>query len=480
MNTNYKIVIVISFFLLLLAGGSSLSNYLVSMRATETQIKTQSLPLSVDNIYTAIQKNVIEPSLVASMMSNDTFVVEWLLQDEKSPEKIQAYLESIKNKYNMMTCFLVSKKTLNYYTHEGIMKHVSPKDPEDAWYYRFKKISNKHEINLDWNQYISNEMIMFINYKIYDQNFHFLGATGVGLKISYIDKMLQMFKDKYKLHVSFVDAQGDILLSNNTNYIKLKNLNTIAELKPLKPEILSTKTSMIEYQKNSCNHILNTKYIPELNAYLLVEAKLDDFTADTRKTFYFNLAVSLFLTLIVAIFMIIILKNFNKQLEKIATSDLLTSLPNRRSFTQNFEKQFLLSKRSKQPLSLLFIDIDDFKQINDNFGHDIGDLVLQEFASIIKSNIRATDLCARWGGEEFTVAFINASAKDAFVTAQKIKEASAQNKTIVSMLGYPLTISAGLGDVTNEETLESAISKVDKAMYRAKTEGKNRVHLLSD
>lgn len=480
MNTNYKIVVVISFFLLLLAGGSSLSNYLVSMRATENQIKTQSLPLSVNNIYTAIQKKVIEPSLVASMMANDTFVIDWLLQDEKNPEKIQAYLESIKNKYKMMASFLVSTKTLNYYSHEGVMKHISPKDPEDEWYYKFKKINNKHEINLDWNQYISDEMIMFINYKIYDKNSHFLGATGVGLKISYIDKMLRMFKKEYKLRVSFLDSKGNILLGENANHKKLKNLAAIEELSERKQEILSKNETMIEYEKESSIFILNTKYIPELNAYLLVEANLDDFTADTKKIFYLNLSISLFLTLIIATTLIIILKSFNKKLERLASYDSLTSLTNRRNFTQEFKKFLLLSKRSQQPLSLLFLDIDDFKKINDAFGHDVGDLVLQEFAAIIKSNIRETDICARWGGEEFIITFIDSCAQDSFPIAEKIREACAQNKKIHAILGYPLTISAGLCNVTEQDTIDTSISRADKAMYIAKSEGKNRVHLLSD
>ncbi len=479
MNTNYKIIFIIFFFLLLLSVGSSVSNYLVSLKATEVQIKTQSLPLSVDNIYTAIQKNIIEPSIVASMMSTDTFVIDWLKNDEKNPKKIQNYLESIKNKYKMMVTFLVSKKTLNYYTQDGLLKHVDSESKEDKWYFKFKNISENHEVNLDWNQYISNEMIMFINYKIFDKGFHFLGATGVGIKISYINEMLKMFKENYKLRVSFVDINGNILLSDNEEYKNLKNIYTIEELHNYKTELLTHKSYMLEYEKNSSTYILNTKYIPELNTYLLVEANLDDFISGTKNTFYYNLAVSLLLTIIIATIIITIIRGFHKRLEDLASFDTLTTLNNRRSFSNKLEKFILLSKRNKQALSLLFIDIDDFKNVNDTFGHEVGDSVLKEVANILKLNIRETDICARWGGEEFVIAFIGSSAQEILSLSNAINKAMQQSSLLKSLLEKPLTISGGLTDMQKSDTIDSIISRADKAMYQAKEAGKNRVHLLN-
>jgi diguanylate cyclase (GGDEF)-like protein len=477
MNTNYKIVFIIFFFLLLLSVGSSVSNYIISLKATEAQIKTQSLPLSVDNIYTAIQKNIIEPSLVASMMSNDTFVIHWLLNDEKNHQKIQNYLESIKNKYKMMVTFLVSKNTLNYYTHEGIIKHVTQEDPEDNWYYTFKNINEEHEVNLDWNQHISNDMIMFINYKIFDTDFHFLGATGVGIKISYINEMLQMFKKNYKLRVSFVNVNGDILLSDNREYKTIKNIYETKELQSHKESLLSKNNTMIEYEKNSSTYILSTKYIPELNTYILVEANLDDFTSSTKNTFYFNLSISLLLTVIIATIIIIIIRGFQKKLEGLANFDSLTMLDNRRSFSEKLHKLMLLSKHNKQNLSLLFIDLDDFKSINDSYGHHVGDMVLKEFASILKSHIRKTDISARWGGEEFIVVFTNSSAEDVLIVSNAIRKATSQNETMKSLLKRRLTISAGLVNLEENDTVDSLISKADKAMYEAKNKGKDRIHL---
>ena len=99
----------------------------------QQQLKTQSLPLSLDNIYTEIQKQIIEPYLVSSMMANDTFVKDWLLHDEESVTRITQYLDMVKNKYGMFATFLVSEQSRNYY-RESYERVVFPlqRDPDPA------------------------------------------------------------------------------------------------------------------------------------------------------------------------------------------------------------------------------------------------------------------------------------------------------------------------------------------------------------
>ena len=448
------------------------------MQATQNQLKTQSLPLSVDNIYTAIQQQIIKPSLVASMMANDTFVKDWIVNDEKNTKKIQQYLESIKNKYNMMLTFLVSDSTLNYYTQDGLIEKIEKNDTTDNWYYEFINTQEHHEINLDWNKYISNDMIMFINYKIFDKKFHYLGATGIGIQISYIDEMLAMFKNTYHLQVSFIDKDANIIISNKKDSQQNKNLDEIAGLRDIKDIILSKNSTITEYKVDSKTYILNTKYIKELNIYLLVEAKLDDFIVDTKKTFYLSLSISIFLTIFVAIIIILIIKKYSKRLEKLAEYDSLTNIPNRRNFIETFESFLLLSQRKKSPLSLLFIDLDDFKNINDSHGHNMGDLVLKEFALTLENSIRKTDLIARWGGEEFIVAFIDTPSSQATEITHKIQKNCENNITIISAIGRSLTLSAGITNLLDEDTIDSIISRADRAMYEAKKSGKNSIKIL--
>jgi len=475
MKSNYKIVVLISFFLLLLSVGSSLSYYMVSMKSMKKQLKTQSLPLSVDNIYTDIQKHIIEPYLVSSMMASDTFMKDWLVNEEENTLKITKYLDSIKNRYGMLVSFLVSEKSQNYYTQNGLVEKVSNENSINKWYFDFKELEKNHEINLDLNNNISDSVIMFINFKILDDNFNYLGATGVGIKISYINEMLKRFRTKYKLKVMFLDKSGNVILAESHKYGTVENIDQREEYTKLKELILANEASQIEYKYNNSNYILNTKYIEELDIHLLVEAKLDDFTQDTRKNFYINFAISLLFTFIIAIIIIKIIRDYNKKLEHLAKHDALTNISNRRNFRDALEHYIALSKRNQEPLALLFLDIDNFKTVNDKYGHAVGDVVLKEVAHILKTNSRDSDICARWGGEEFVLGFMDTDIDTSYEIAEKIRRILEANTKLQDLVGNSITISGGITLYDKKESIDNFISRADSAMYEAKDAGKNKI-----
>lgn len=305
------------------------------------------------------------------------------------------YLEAIKNKYNMFSSFLVSDKTKKYYTQNGLIEEIKEDNKNNKWYFEFKNSPHRHEINLDFNQKLSNHMIMFINYKIFDNNFHFLGATGVAIKISYINDLLKSFRTKHKFIVTFFDNNGNIVLSEKDSRIN-KNINDIKELKQYKDLIISKKSNLIEYKQNRQNYIVTTKYIPEINLYLSVEANLNDFIKDVQKVFYINFAISILITIIIGFLIYFIIKNYSSKLEYLSNNDVLTKIPNRRDFEEKLSHKMLLQKRKEGSISLIFLDIDNFKSINDTLGHKKGDKVLQEIGNILKHNTRKTDFIARW------------------------------------------------------------------------------------
>jgi diguanylate cyclase (GGDEF)-like protein len=173
----------------------------------------------------------------------------------------------------------------------------------------------------------------------------------------------------------------------------------------------------------------------------------------------------------------IILRKHHKKLERLADFDSLTQMPNRRNFDKQFEQFLDLLKRDERPICLVFIDIDDFKNINDELGHQMGDDVLIQVAKILNKSIRKTDLIARWGGEEFVIAFIDTNINDAHTITQKIREAIEKDEGLKKVLGYNLTASFGLTSCTEHDNIDTAISRADKAMYEAKQHGKNRVVL---
>lgn len=477
MNSKYKIVFLISLLLLIFSVSITFVNYFISLNSTEKQLKTQSLPLSLDSIYTEIQKHIIEPYLVSSMMSNDTFVQDWILNDEINNHKIQKYLEAVKNKYSIFATFLVSEKTGNYYTQNGFLEKIEKENPNNSWYFKFKNIQENHEINLDFNESISNSLIMFINYKIFDSEYSYIGATGVALKISYINEMLKTFRQKYHLKVYFLNEKGDIVLSEK-NITPEKNIDELNNLKKYKNEIISKEPLSLEYENNNTKYLLNTKYIPELNLYLIIEANLNDFIKDVKDVFFINIFFSLFVSIVFSIIIIYMIRKYNEKLEYLADIDLLTNINNRRAFHLKLEHSIFVHHRNNQTMSLVFLDIDNFKNINDKFGHIVGDKVLARIAEILKSNVRKSDLLARWGGEEFIIAYLNTSLKDSSIISKKLRDLIKNDYILKDLNKSIVTASFGLTILHKNDTIDTLINRADMAMYQSKNNGKNIVSII--
>jgi diguanylate cyclase (GGDEF)-like protein len=161
-----------------------------------------------------------------------------------------------------------------------------------------------------------------------------------------------------------------------------------------------------------------------------------------------------------------------KELEHMASTDVLTKLFNRSKLNDVLEKEMALSSTISSPLSIIFIDIDHFKQVNDTYGHDVGDKVLIDIANIISSSTRVGDIAARWGGEEFMITLQSTDAVHASILAEKLR--IAVEEFTFAIVGN-LTISLGVTEFMNNESEETLIKRVDKALYEAKDSGRNRV-----
>jgi hypothetical protein len=117
---------------------TTLSSYYVSKRAILDAIVARELPLTSSNIYSEIQKDLVQPVLISSTMAHDTFLREWVLAGEQDGEAMARYLREIKGRYGAFSSFFVSERSARYYTGEGVLKRVSPKEARDAWYYRVR------------------------------------------------------------------------------------------------------------------------------------------------------------------------------------------------------------------------------------------------------------------------------------------------------------------------------------------------------
>jgi diguanylate cyclase (GGDEF)-like protein len=475
MNLKYKILLVIASLLLFASITSSVVNYRLDVEDAQDQLVNVSLPLSVDNIYTEIQQRMIEPLIVSSLMAHDTFVKDWLLNGEKNLKLIQKYLLEIQNRYSVFTTFLVSDATKNYYHSRGIIDVINPKNKDDNWYFTFKNSTKNYEVNLDHNQNLTDTLIMFINYKVRDYAQKYIAVTGVGIELLDIQKMLNFFKQKYNYDVYFVDDNGELTLFSK----KLNKRGNIKEIKGLSEnadKILSEKSYLIEYtDRNNDEYFLTTKYIKKLHLHLLVEINKKEYMQNINKKFYINLFISLLITILIVLIIVYAINIYQKQLEKLAGEDTLTGLANRRKFNENFAAILKEYHKKIKKVSLLLIDIDDFKLVNDTYGHIIGDNILKEVAIFLKENLRKEDKIARWGGEEFAILLVDVTCQDALNIARQINQDIQKEPRILELIEKPITFSMGVGELRASDSQDGLIQRVDAAMYEAKEQGKNRV-----
>jgi diguanylate cyclase (GGDEF)-like protein/PAS domain S-box-containing protein len=172
------------------------------------------------------------------------------------------------------------------------------------------------------------------------------------------------------------------------------------------------------------------------------------------------------------------IRSLNAELEKIAITDYLTSIYNRRYFMERGVQEFKRAKRSKHPLSLLMLDIDKFKNINDTYGHETGDFALKQVVAALKKNLREIDILGRMGGDEFTVMLPNTSLENAAKLAERVRKDMENTvfQTTDESLTISITISAGVSDFTDQTTnIDEMLRNADTALYQAKHSGRNCV-----
>jgi diguanylate cyclase (GGDEF)-like protein len=170
------------------------------------------------------------------------------------------------------------------------------------------------------------------------------------------------------------------------------------------------------------------------------------------------------------------LQQANQRLEALASIDPLTGAGNRRHFLEQAKAEISRAKRQRLPLSVIMLDIDFFKSINDCFGHEIGDKVLAALAATIQATLRDGDIFARMGGEEFIVMLPGQGLAEALQMAERLRLLIAQNE----VPGCParITVSAGLAGLESEsDEIVDLLRRADQGLYRAKSQGRNQVCL---
>jgi diguanylate cyclase (GGDEF)-like protein len=471
-----KRFLIFSICVLLGAGfaATSLLSYGASKTAIREGIVATELPLTSDNIYSEIQKDLIRPIFIASMMASDTFLRDWVVNGEYDLPKITRYLAEIQQRFGTFTSFFVSDRSRMYYHPGGILKQVREDEHRDVWFFRVRAMTDPYEINVDIDMAHQDALTIFINYRVLDFQGRFLGATGVGLNVESVHSLITGYQERYGRNVAFVNPEGRIMLSSNPAWRQGQRLQDTTGVADLAEDILRSGRISYQFHAQGAEHLLNVRFLPELNWFLLVEKAEDAALAGVRRTLYVNLGLCAGVTALVLLAVGLTLNRFQSRLEEMATTDKLTGLANRQAFDILLNQAMREARRSGAPLSVLLADIDGFKAINDKYGHLAGDAVIRQVAETIHGCLRDSDILCRWGGEEYLAALRGCGQEQALLLAEKVCDRVRALRPNVDGEGLSLSISAGVATLLPDDGPDNLLGRADTALYAAKGSGRNR------
>ncbi len=478
-TTKYRLLGSVSAILLAGFLATSVAAYLVSRDSIEHGIAEQALPLTGDNIYSEIQKDILRPVFISSLMAHDTFVRDWILGGEKDQDQLVRYLRAMKEKYGTITSFLVSNLSNKYYYAGGTLKSVRPDEPRDAWFYRVRDMKPDYETNVDPDMANRDSMTIFINHRVLDYRGNFIGATGVGLTLDTMGRIIDRYQQRFKRDIYFLDAQGGLVLAGKAMQAQRGSIRGRPGVGSIASAILngSSVPTRLSYRSGSGADVLvNSRFIPELGWYLVVEQNVSDDMRPVRQVFAVNLAISFGVTLLVLLITLLMVNRFQRRIEKVATTDALTGLLNRQALELLFRQSMLASQRSGKPLSAILFDIDHFKQNNDTHGHLAGDALLRFVADTAKSVVRQSDIVTRWGGDEYLILLGDCDRIQAITLAEQLRQRIAREAVdLGDGVTVSTSISAGVAQYHAGDSDTGFFTRADGALYTSKTGGRNRV-----
>lgn len=479
-NEAYRINLVISLTVLLGFTISVVINTLTYSNIIREDIRNIS-KLSSTNIYSEINNELIKPIFVSLTMANDSFLKAWL-EEEKSggadADKLVEYLDGIKEKYGYNSVFMVSDETGDYYHYRGLHKTISRDDDHDQWYYQFEATGKTYDLDIDVDEADNKALTVFVNCRIEDENNNLLGVVGVGMKMDEVQGILGTFEDAYDLEAFLIDQDGLVQVHTSSRLIETYNVRMDETISGFMEDIISNKSTLetYRYNENGIDGYLITRYVDDLEWYLMVKKD----TSILKNTLYSQIAEVFFVVLLVILAVVFfsnsLIKRYQQRMNDMARTDQLTGLLNRRGFDQVLYDALKDGEVKQNGFTVGLFDIDDFKKLNDAYGHLFGDKIISQLAAYARKSMEGTGTAARWGGDEFALIIYEDMVASKKLMTDMVESIASDSQ----FKEYGITVSVGLTASRYIDTPDIIMGRADKSMYRSKNRGKNQISVESE
>jgi diguanylate cyclase (GGDEF)-like protein len=316
------------------------------------------------------------------------------------------------------------------------------------------------------------EVNVSVTYPLLSAENRLIGFALAGLDLSFFQTWLDSIENP-AVTISIIDM-NQVLLARTPESDEIGGRIVDTELEKFVQSGSESNTFRRKSPVDGIERLWSLRKTGDLPFIVAVGYELDDVLGPWRTKLYSYIIGNILLFIMTAFFASAYQKNRvnAKTMEKLAMHDLLTGLMNRRSFNTVADMRFGEARKNGRADSVVIIDIDFFKKINDRHGHDAGDMALKEVADFIRTNFRSTDLVCRWGGEEFVVYLVDTDKDTAGMLAERLRQ---RIETGLTRSGYPVTVSQGIASSGEHGSYDQMLKTADERLYRAKAAGRNRV-----
>ncbi|WP_339719172.1 sensor domain-containing diguanylate cyclase [uncultured Paraglaciecola sp.] len=417
-----------------------------------------------------IVEQLMQPLHISQTLAKAKELKDLMLDPEVNEEQVFATLKRLNREFSL-NFFIASEISRTQYDSEG--KKIELTEGKVDWYFRYK--AQPENAMADIGQWQNPQF--YIDLKIYDDEQNFLGVFGVGKSLNEFTQVFSEYKKSYGYDFIFVDQNKDITLTSDPDLlikgVTFKNLADLPWFQSLQPEQQQGSLNNLLLQINGQESLIAELNIQPFDWTLYIITPLQSRQTEISRGFIFSVVT--LLALIFGLFLLIynLLYYFKKDIQKIKQIDILTELANRSNISLKFEELMY----EKQSVSLVLIDLDNFKPINDTHGRKAGDIVLRQVAQMLQSNIRTTDILGRWGGEEFILLMPDTGPHEAVELCQELCKKLGAMTITTGTTSIQLTASFGVSFTATSRTMSEVISAADDALFSAKRDGRNMVKM---
>jgi len=429
-------------------------------------------------LFSLITSEIVRPLTVSQYMASDPFLIDYIQQDKIEKTVVFNYISSVANRFNTMAFIAIEKHQLLIDSNN---KTTNLSGQNAEWFYRLKAI-DKHNFT-DFGD--AEDPHLFFDVKMVNNQGEFLGFVGLGIDLDYFSKKFTSFKKDFGFELYFVDENNNITLSSSQlmktgshhrqeELVKIDELDWYKHYQQHQKPNHDTPAQYGIFSSTSDELIVSQMLLKEVNWRVFIIAP----PANKQKAYWllFIPKLVIFLVVSLALYYIFILciGNLKSNLVKDSETDYLTQLPNRGYIHWKYSQ---LSQQHDH-VSIVIADIDNFKSVNDTYGHLFGDDVLKVIAKKLHENLRSIDLTGRWGGEEFILVLPDTTAEQAQEIIDRIRTNIANIPFSPSSTSkkFNVTVSFGISESSLADVpLQDILAKADQALYCAKANGRNQV-----